>query len=325
MNKEDFLKELAAGLSSLSEQERKQVLDYYKELICDGIENGKSEESATQECGSPKEIAAQICSEYHSTSPVQRISPEQQDYRAKEPVRSIILDAVNVSVQIHEVPDGPVRVQFVPLESDHVICKEENGVFIFTHTMSHILFHWRDMFHYPRNIMLEIPVDFRGDVSVTTNNARINADSLHGIHAGNFTTSNGHITISNVKCHSLQVKTSNGAIDLLADGGDTCTAKTSNGHIHTEDCRFPAQFQLHTNNASIHSEHSISDNIIFKTGNSSINATVNGDMREYAIYSHTSNSHSNLPTDWSYPGQTKRLSAETSNAHIDVKFLSSGV
>ena len=33
MNKEEFLSELAAGLSNLNEQERQRVLDYYRELI----------------------------------------------------------------------------------------------------------------------------------------------------------------------------------------------------------------------------------------------------------------------------------------------------
>ena len=67
------------------------------------------------------------------------------------------------------------------------------------------------------------------------------------------------------------------------------------------------------------------DTIIFKTNNGSINALIAGDARNYAIHSHTSNGQNTLPADWTFPGQTKQLSAETNNAHIAVKFTEGGM
>lgn len=329
MNQETFLNQLAAGLTGLNEQERSRALDYYRELICDGVESGKSEESVIQDFGPPQDIAAQICTEYRTPEPKQStaapVPPMQppingpQTYAARNPVGAVILSAQNISVQIRPVPDGPIRVLFLPGESDYVTVTEENGVFTFTHTM-HLLFHWRDLFRGPRSIILQVPTAFHGDISITTCNAKITTDGLHGIGTGSFTTNNARITVSNTDCRSLQLKSSNGSVELVGVRGEACTAVTSNSRITVESCVFPAELQLHTSNGSLQVEQVTSDNITLKTANASISAVLTGDAREYAIHSHTSNGQNNLPPDWSYPGQTKHLSAVTSNARINVKF-----
>lgn len=337
MNQETFLRELAAGLSKLSEQERAQVLDYYRELIFDGVENGKSEEAVIQDFGSPRDIAAQISAEYHTPASAQQPAsgtvppvPSQpvggmQTYAACNPVGAVMISAQNISVQVQPVPDGPVRVLFSPCESDRITVTEENGVFTFTHMMQHLLFHWQDLFRGPRSILLQLPVSFHGDISVTTCNSKITAENLREIGSANFTNNNAHISVTNTECRTLQLKSSNGSLKLFGVTGEACTAITSNSRISVENSRFPAQLQLHTSNSSIQVEQGSSDNISMKTANGSISAMLAGDAREYAIHSHTSNGQNNLPTDWSYPGQTKHLSAVTSNARINVKFTAPAV
>ena len=321
MNQETFLKELAAGLTGLSELERSRVLDYYREMICDGVENGKSEENVIQNFGSPQDIAEQILSEYNA--PVAQVQPpvsDAQNYSARNQVGAVIVSAQNTSIQIQPVPDGPVRVLFTPSDSDCVTVGEQNGIFTFTHTMKHMFFHWRDIFRGPHSIVLQIPTAFHGDIRAETCNSKILADNLRGVGSCRFASNNARISVSNTDCSLMKLKTSNAPIHLCNIHGDTCNAVTNNSRITMEGCSFPAQLDLHTSNAAISIGSTCSENIILKTANAPISAMFVGDIREYAIHSHTSNGQNNLPSDWSFPGQTKHVSAVTSNSRIDVKF-----
>ena len=60
MNKQQFLAELRKHLFGLPQDDIKQPLDYYAEIIDDRIEDGISEEDAVSDIGDPKEIAKQI-------------------------------------------------------------------------------------------------------------------------------------------------------------------------------------------------------------------------------------------------------------------------
>ena len=60
MKKNEFISELKAGLSKLSEKETKERLIFYSEMIDDKIEEGLSEEQAVASIDAPKDIAAQI-------------------------------------------------------------------------------------------------------------------------------------------------------------------------------------------------------------------------------------------------------------------------
>ncbi|MCH4239569.1 MAG: DUF1700 domain-containing protein [Oscillospiraceae bacterium] len=322
MNKEEFLSELAAGLTNLNEQERQRVLDYYRELICDGVENGKSEETIIHDFGPLPDIIAQITSEYGAATAKRPTAPGGQSYEAQGEVGAIFVSAENNPIEIRQVPSNKVRVLYTPLDIDNISVSEENGVFTFSQTVKHLTLLWFDLFHMTsRPIILEIPEAFHGNLTAQTSNSRITADCLHHLSTASLTSSNSRIVVTNSEFGSLQAKTSNSTIELLNCSGQSCSAKTSNSRIHAEGCSFPSQFLLHTSNASIHAENAASDNILLKSCNGPINATIVGDSRAYTIHSHTSNSHSNLPSDWSYPGQVKHLSAETSNAHIDIKFL----
>ncbi|QKN23356.1 DUF1700 domain-containing protein [Caproicibacterium lactatifermentans] len=323
MTKETFLKELALGLTNLSQEERRRVLEYYGELICDGIENGKSEESVIQDFGSPKEIAASICAEYGRTAPRKPASSDGQHiYASKEPVGAIILTAQNLRIEVRENAQiETVQVLFSPLGNDHVAVTEENSTFSFCHTITMQPFFWRDLFHGARSLILEVPVNFSGSLSIQTCNAKITVDSLHSIGTGSFITSNACIFITSTVCRTLQARTSNSRLLLLNCSGESCTAKTSNGRLQAEDCRFPTRLSLHTSNSPVRAEQLSSNNVELKTCNAPIHATLHGDPRDYTIHSHTSNGRSSLPADWSFPGQACSLSAVTSNASIDVKLV----
>ena len=255
MNQQEFLQRLSAALSPLSDAERGRILDYYREMICDGLENGRDEQALIDGFGTPGAIAAQILTENAAAEPEEALptvpavasagpEPDAADYAAREPVRTILIDARHVSVELRSVPRGAVQLS----------------------------------------------------------------------------TSNGRLSVSNLRCASLGLTTSNGPVELQNITGNSCTARTSNGHITASFCAFPDGLYLHTSNAAIRGQSLSSDNLDLISSNGSISAVIQGDLREYAIYSHTSNASNTLSPELVFPGQTKRLNVQTNNASIDVRF-----
>ena len=60
MHKQEFLEQLGQALSGLPEQDRKERLAFYGEMIDDRLEEGIPEEEAVSGIGTPGEIAAQV-------------------------------------------------------------------------------------------------------------------------------------------------------------------------------------------------------------------------------------------------------------------------
>ena len=125
MNQEEFLQQLAAVLAPLSDAERARVIDYYREMICDGVENGEDEEELIAGFGAVRDIAAQILAEGRSASSdgiptvpsVSSPSPDPDAYAAEGPVRCIVIDARHTGIEIRPVQDGPVQVHFIPMNT----------------------------------------------------------------------------------------------------------------------------------------------------------------------------------------------------------------
>lgn len=69
MDKQEFLKELSKGLSSMDGEEKGRVLDYYAELIDDKVETGKSEAKAIEEFGEISALVADILEEREERTP----------------------------------------------------------------------------------------------------------------------------------------------------------------------------------------------------------------------------------------------------------------
>ena len=79
MSKQEFLAELKAKLSGLPQQEARERLDFYSEMIDDRIEEGQTEEVAVLSIGSVDEIAEQIIAEIpFSKIAKERIKPKRQ-------------------------------------------------------------------------------------------------------------------------------------------------------------------------------------------------------------------------------------------------------
>lgn len=327
MKRDEFLRRLSDALGALSDSERSEVLDYYREMICDGVENGGDEASLIAGFGSAEEIAAQILAESRGAVPARQSVPPRdapRTYAAEGTVHTVVVDAQNIRVEVRPVTSGPVQVHFTPTEQDLVSCTEEGGVFTFRHTMPlrfSFTFGWRMLLAGSRVILVDIPAGFDGELQIVTRNAGISAEKLAHLSRARFSTSNSRISLRNLTCGTLEAGTSNAALDFHNLRGNSCDAHTSNGSVTAEDCVFASELRLKSSNASVRLNGAGADRMEFISSNGSVRGTVQGDMRQYAIYSHTSNGSCSLPSEMAYPDQTKSLRVFTSNARIDVKFL----
>lgn len=84
MNKQQFLAELRKHLFGLPQDDIKQSLDYYAEMIDDRIEDGISEEDAVSDIGDPQEIAKQILMDIPMTKLVKAKAKPSRTLRAWE-------------------------------------------------------------------------------------------------------------------------------------------------------------------------------------------------------------------------------------------------
>ena len=90
MNKLDFLSELEKKLQPLPDQERKQALEYYFEIIDDRMDCGMAEEEAVAACGNIEEIAEKIIMDTPMTKLVKQKNKTRRRMRAWEIVLLIL-------------------------------------------------------------------------------------------------------------------------------------------------------------------------------------------------------------------------------------------
>lgn len=78
MKKEEFLISLDRALKRLPEQDKQEILDYYKEIIEDKIESGQDESEAVSSVDSIEEIVNQVITEGVEKSDVEMVTPEKK-------------------------------------------------------------------------------------------------------------------------------------------------------------------------------------------------------------------------------------------------------
>ena len=94
MNKLDFLFELEKRLQALPDQEKKQALEYYFEIIDDRMDCGMSEDAAVVACGNVDEIAEQIIMD----TPLTKLVQQKKKSRRKMRVWEILLISIGSPV-----------------------------------------------------------------------------------------------------------------------------------------------------------------------------------------------------------------------------------
>ncbi|MDD6489247.1 MAG: DUF1700 domain-containing protein [Clostridia bacterium] len=64
MTQSEFLNGLKSHLSKIPKDEREKIVEYYSEIINDKIDEGKTEEQAVSELGSPEQVAQSVLEDY---------------------------------------------------------------------------------------------------------------------------------------------------------------------------------------------------------------------------------------------------------------------
>ena len=90
MSKQEFLAQLRKGLSGLPQNDIKERLTFYSEMIDDQIEDGVSEEEAISSIGSVDEIVAQAVAE----TPLMKIAKERIKLKRRLSAGEIVLVAL---------------------------------------------------------------------------------------------------------------------------------------------------------------------------------------------------------------------------------------
>ncbi|MDO5601317.1 MAG: DUF1700 domain-containing protein [Oscillospiraceae bacterium] len=322
MNRETFLAALCGCLSALNEAERAQVVSYYEELIDDAVENGGSEEEVLSSFDAPEAIARQILKEYGNTAPTP--GPDGPNcYKPLAPGHAVHVEAHNIRVVVRAAAISVPRILFTPYRSDIVTTEERDGVFYFYHRSKIFSWSWLDLLRGPHEIVVELPHDFAGELFIKTSNAAVRAEGLSKLAEGSFTSQNGKVLLENITCRKLFARSGNAGIVLTNVTGDTVSAVTSNARITATACSIGQSCSLTTSNAALRLEDISCPCLSLKTSNAAVTGTVVGDVRDYAIRSHTSNASNNLPPEFVFPEQTRSLTVKTSNARINLQFIPS--
>lgn len=255
MNKQSFLRALERGLAPLREEDRRQALDYYAEMIADAVENGASEEDAVAGFDAPESIAAQLCAESeqvrHGAHAEPHMPDEPWEYSPKGDVHTVVVDARLVGVRVRHSSDGRVRVWFTPRENERITAEEADGVFRFTHKPS--LLGSGRLFGIVidrREAVLEVPRDFSGTVCVKTSESSVCAGDLSLGGTVQLVTRNSNIRVERGVFDALRCKTSNSSIALSDTDARDCEAATSNSSITAERCAF-GSYLCKTSNARV--------------------------------------------------------------------------
>lgn len=324
MRKEEFLSTLRYELRDIAVDDLQQIEEYYQELILDGMEQGYSEEEILKGFGNPKEVAERVRAEYGGMIVYAGSARDENapDYKASDLVHTIEVEATNMRIRVRSVETGPVRVLFKPKENtDKVIFSEKDGVFSFKHEVRG-LFHlnWLNLFLDFNILILEVPKNFAGKLTLRTSNASIKASNLLNLTKGEFTTMNGKVALKNIKADELFVKAANAFLDMLNLNGKRLEAITNNGSVAAKECSFPEGILLQTKNGFVTGRNLISNCISMQSCNGSITGSIIGNINDYTVESRTVNGSNNLECAADLKGP-KKLAAKTTNGRIHVEFV----
>lgn len=326
MRKEEYLKKLKFQLIDLPGEDLEQIEDFYEELIYDGMDQGYTEEEILEKMESPEEVAEKIRAEYGGLvvyTAKANGRDAKQGYESSELIHTVRVETENLRIRVKTVEDGPVRVFFKPKDGqDQVTFEEKDGVFFFSHKMKSknpLHLNWLNLFLDFNILLVELPINFSGNLYLKTTNGSIKAAGLGSLENGEIVTSNGKIRVENSSVKKLTIKSSNAKIDLENTRGEELEASAGNGLISVRECRFMQKLSLITQNGAVMGRNLISDHITMQTCNGMVSATVIGNQNDYNIISTTRNGFNNLDNVCE-PGRTKSLQAKTHNGRIQIEF-----
>lgn len=340
MTQTEFLEDLERRLGVLPAGERRRAVDFYRELIQDGMESGKSEEEAVDALGSPETAAAALLEEQPVQSKLQALDEKNREL-ACGGVTEILVDVRDQPVVLEPSPDDWLHVYYREDSGDNYHYSTEGGRVCLIHR--HILGPMsliRGFYHLiqARRILIQLPSVYAGRLEVRTTNNSIRAEGFPFLNEAVFHSSNGSITLSLIGCARMEASTSNAAIILSNIKADSAVVissnasltldavkaenalevRTSNGQIQLTEVAAQAMTAT-TSNGKIQFTRLAAPAIRLKSSNGALRGSIVGNPHTYSVTGRTSNARCTLPC-WEDPAMPNRLEAITSNGAIDISF-----
>lgn len=338
MNKTDFLEKLKKGLAPISGNERQSVLDYYDEMISDRIENGKTEEEAVAELGSPESVVENILAEF-------AVSGEKNMKKYEKTERKVGIDGkskLKVKCEIEKInvtaTDGN-EIAFTYYEGEklqHDLTDKDGEVVLETRNKTWFFRRFgldKDMFM----IDVAVPRAFSGDLILEAATGAINVRDLLKVKELRAKVSTGSIRAENLKAEKAVFETSTGSItvngaEILGDA----EIKATTGSVKAENIKAGGRLEMTVTTGSLKCDAEAgklalkattgdvkfsvknADEIYVKCTMGSVKGTVSGAESEYDIHSSATTGKSNLAERTGTAG--KKLTVITTTGSINVNF-----
>ena len=338
MNKTDFLEKLKKGLAPISGNERQSVLDYYDEMISDRIENGKTEEEAVAELGSPESVVENILAEF-------AVSGEKNMKKYEKTERKVGIDGkskLKVKCEIEKInvtaTDGN-EIAFTYYEGEklqHDLTDNDGEVVLETRNKTWFFRRFgldNDMF----TIDVAVPRAFSGDLILEAATGAINVRDLLKVKELRAKVSTGSVRAENLKAEKVFFETSTGSItvsgaEILGDA----EIKATTGSVKAENVKAGGRLEVNVTTGSLKCDAEAgklalkattgdvkfsvknADEIYVKCTMGSVKGTVSGAESEYDIHSSTTTGKSNLSERTGTAG--KKLTVITTTGSINVNF-----
>lgn len=184
-----------------------------------------------------------------------------------------------------------------------------------------------------RDIFIEVPKSFEGEIIISTDYGDIKASDLKGsinlksdsgdieVIKGNFTTAiydvdYGDVEISGVTAKTMDIDNDYGDVDIKATKADTITIEDNCGSIDIEDVS--ANITAHCDMGDIEIERVSGDKLEFTNNFGDIKGVILGNEFDYSIISRTDLGDNNLKDR---SGGSKTLEAKTDLGDIEIMFF----
>lgn len=177
MTQAAFLEELDRHLTGLSDEERRRAADFYRELILDGMEDGKTEEEAVEALGSPEAAAAALLQEQPAQNKLQVLDEKKRQLSCGG-VTEIHVDVRDQPVVLEPSPDDWLHIYYREDSGDNYHTSTEDGKVCFLHR--HVLGPMsliRGFYHLfrVRRILIQLPAAYAGLLDIRSTNGSLHA------------------------------------------------------------------------------------------------------------------------------------------------------
>ena len=339
MNKQQFIARLGSCLGSISTHERERIIAFYEEIIQDRLEDGEAEEAVVESLGDPQRLAEDMLSEIPQTASISL--PESKEFKADtQGLRNVRLHIKNQQLTVKISNDRQIHFHYRQSEGVRYKFGQAGDTLLIEQFEERVPFwRWGEPFSHMK-LVLEIPLEYCGDLSVTSKNAAILCSDFTNISHYDFETKNASIRISNISAQSIRMVTTNAKIDLRdlkltgdieckstnakIQGGNISAGSidigTTNGKLSLTDFCIENRLKAVTTNGTIDCQSVAARDMELQTSNGGIRADIAGKQTDYNISCSTTNGKCSLPNQI-LSESSRKLTAHSSNGNINVHFV----